>query len=237
MLIIGPSHHSLGFLRGGGDGGTETGARTRTGKDGDLGEKKRRDTGRGAGAAADSSGLAGHSGRGHWCEGRGAQSRNRVGSGLAGYRTKPSLFHPRPCWGSQRLSGTSAGYRIRSTGGVQFLWWPRRFRAMASSKSRRAIYPGTNSTSLDINRVFRSGFIYGGGDDYVQPWVLGGGKRLHLARPFFISLLFLPSEQTWRRGGRGGRIESARVWGLFFMRKVDGQWTVERCNGRRPVSQ
>lgn len=119
MLIIGPSHHSLGFLRGGGDGGTETGARTRTGKDGDLGEKKRRDK-RGRGcwllAAADSStgpkawlgGAPAHSG------GRGPKPKQgRLGIGWL--QNKTLLVPSESVLGSQRLSGTSAGYRIHST--------------------------------------------------------------------------------------------------------------------------
>lgn len=127
--------------------------------------------------------------------GRGGGPKPKQGRlGIGWLQNKTLLVPSASVLGSQRLSGTSAGYRIRSTPLVHSLWWPRRFRAMASSKSRRAIYPGTNSTSLDINRVFRSGFIYGGGDDYVQPWVLwggGGGKRLHLGgQASFFSLLF-----------------------------------------------
>lgn len=100
---------------GGGDGGTETGARTRTGKDGDLGE-------RGDSASAEERRLI--NGPKAWLVtvgvatgGRGgAQSRNRVGSGLAGYRQNPPCSirvragQPTAFWNVGRLQNTQHAF-------------------------------------------------------------------------------------------------------------------------------
>lgn len=65
------------------------------------------------------------------------------------------------------------------------------------------------------------------------------GEEIAPGQVFFFCRLFLTSalsKQTWRRGGRGGRIESARVWGLFTSGQKGGR-TVDSGEMQRAASR
>lgn len=176
---------------GGGDGGTETGARTRTGKDGDLGE-------RGDSASAEERRLI--NGPKAWLVtvgvatgGRGGPKPKQGRLGIGWLQTKPSLFHPRPCWAAngflERRPATEYAARlwcIPCGGLVGSGPWPAA--NLVEQYTREPTRPVWTSTACSAPASFMAvgttmcnhGFFWG-----------EGGKRLHLGgQAFFFSLLF-----------------------------------------------
>lgn len=176
----------------------------------------------------------------------GAQSRNRVGSGLAGYRTKPSLFHPSPCW---------AANGFWNVGRLQNTQHPSGLSLVVASSVPDCDQQQISSSNIPGNQLDQSGhqprvplrlhlWRWGRLCATMGSW---GGTRLHLARPFLFSLLFLSSalgstsSKHGVAGAEGGRI----CLGLGFVREQkqgpahsQGGRTVDtgpRCNGQRPV--
>lgn len=177
---------------GGGDGGTETGARTRTGKDGDLGE-------RGDSASAEcrlingAQGLAGHSGSGHWGEGGGPKAE--TGSARDWLVTEQNP----PCSIRVRAGQPTAFWNVGRLQNTQHAFGA--FPVVASS------VPGhgqqqISSSNIPGNQLDQSGHqprvplrlhLWRWGRLCATMGSLGGGggKRLHLGgQAFFFSLLF-----------------------------------------------
>lgn len=258
MLIIGPSHHSLGFLRGGGDGGTETGARTRTGKDGDLGEKKRRDK-RGRGCWLLAAGccrlIHGPQGLAGWCPGSQWWEGPEAETGSA--RDWLVTEQNPPCSIRVRAGQPTAFWNV---GRLQNTQHPSGLSLVVASSVPDCDQQQISSSNIPGNQLDQSGhqprvplrlhlWRWGRLCATMGSW---GGDEIAPGQAFSLfSFLFFssqvpsaaPAANMASRGPRGA--ESAWVWGLFASRnkgphihKVDGQWTLDRdATGSVPSSQ
>lgn len=248
-------------MRGGGDGGTETGARTRTGKDGDLGEKKRRDK----------------RGRGCWLLAAGCCRLIHGAQGLAGWCPGSQWWEgPKAETGSARdwlVTEQNPPRSIRVRAGQPTAFWNVGRLQNTQHRSGLSLVVASSVPDCDQQQISSSN-IPGNQLDQSghQPrvplrlhlWRWGrlcatmgswGGTRLHLARPFLFSLfsfLFFPlkcprqhEQQTWRRGGRGGQnlpgsgvCSRAETRARTFTRWTDsGHWTeMQRAASRRRSS-